>query len=664
MQISAISRLGGRMPEMVVYVLAFVVFIFTAVANYGYHHADELFQIIEYAGLKSGTFEPLVAWEYDVQIRPMLQPTICLAFLKFFELISVSDPFAQALVMRLFAAVLSYFAIVLFVRSTADRITNPRLRIVYLALSLLIWFIPYIGCRFSSETFGGAFFLFALSIYFSGKEDVVRKVLFGVCLALSFIFRFQMGLAIFGFGLWALLIDKRKWKYFIVPACTFLVAYALLGIGVDSWFYGEFVFAPYKYVKVNSEVSAAKFGTEPWWFYLYNLVSYPSYFVGIPLAAAIIYLLVRNPKNPYLWCLIPFFVVHSMIAHKEVRFLFPMAFLVPAIFMSVIDCIDKKWNGKKYWIISLYIILSAFALVNIVGLGVNMSKSAGYQKFYLAKYINDNLKDEQVNIIHGPDSNPYGPFGAISGFYKNENASMKKFTNIYATGLLLRSDAVNFFTCRKCDLEQMVCVGEFSGRNPFEVLESLGFEYQSQSIPKFDEKICEYYSGFDTGMVLYVFRYVGNRFGLDWADFEHARYFYSDCEEESSWEQLQTLTTENSYSGSHSSLACGENPYSITLVDSVSKCPEAKRLSLALQVYLNDENEDACIVFEALGSNVENVWKSVRITEKTRRTQAWRDIIVDFDLPENFSEYSIFKVYIYNPSETKVYCDDIFAVLY
>ncbi len=658
--------LSGIKPiDILIYVLSFAVFMVTAVVNYGYHHADELFQIIEYAGIKSETFTPLVAWEYDVQIRPMLQPTICLAFLKFFSAISLTDPYIQAMIMRIFAAVISYLAIVLFVRNTSRKISNPRLRTVYLAISLLLWFIPYIACRFSSETFGGAFLLFAMSIYFSDKEDTKRKVLMGVCLALSFIFRFQMGLAIFGFGLWALLIDKKGWKFFIVPIVSFVVTYALLGVGVDSWFYGDFVFAPYKYVKVNSEVSAAKFGSGPWWFYLYNLVSYPTYFIGVPLAIAIVYLLVRSPKNPYLWCIIPFFVVHSIIAHKEVRFLFPMAFLVPAIFMSVVECIDKKWHEKKSWKISFYVLLSAFALVNIVGLGVNMSKSAGYQKFYLAKYINDNLRDKPVNIIHGPDSNPYGPFGAISGFYRNENATMQKFTNLYGIGYLLRSGAENFFTCRKCDLEKMVCVGEFEGRNPFDVLQELGFEYQSQSIPKFTEKLCEYYSGYDTGMVLYVFRYVGDKYGFDESQFKKAVFYYNDCEN-SDWGQTETITSEKYYSGGHSSVVYADSRYGITLEDSINKVSWAKHMSVVLQVNQTDEIRDPCLALEIVDDTGvrENVWDSRKILDKTKRTNEWVKIVMDFDLPDNFGEYTNFKVYPFNPIEAPVYFDDIFIVFY
>ncbi|MBO7481599.1 MAG: hypothetical protein J6T63_05755 [Bacteroidales bacterium] len=645
---------------LVISVLAFAVYVVTAVANYGFHHADELFQIIELAGIKSGTFTPYIAWEYEAQIRPMLQPTICLVFLKFFAMLSVTDPFVISLAMRMFAAILSFAAILLFVRSTAAQIQNTRHRIVFLALSLLLWYMPYIACRFSSETFGATFFLFSLAIYFSEKRSVLSRVLFGFCVALSFIFRYQMGIAIFGFGLWALIIDKRNWRYFVVPAVSFAVAYLVLGVGIDSWFYGEFVFTPYKYF---NEVGAGKFDSEPWWFFLYNLVSYPTYFVGIPLAAAIIYLLVRNPKNPYLWIFIPFLIVHSIIAHKEVRFLFPMAFLFPVMFMSAFDKLNRKMGENKVWKFSWQFIFIAFVYMNLWGLEANMRKSAGDQTCYLAKHIRDNYQGQKVNIVHGLYSNPYGPYGGISGFYRNDDVTTSKFGNIYGIKLLLDPDAVNFFTCRKCDLENMVCVGEFAGKNPFDVLRSLGFEYQSQSEPQSVEIHTERYTTFDTGMILYVFKYVGDSYVPQKSDYSDAVFYYSDCEK-AEWEQLQTIASDISHSGKFSSLTCCDNPYGITLVDSVCNVATAKKLSVSMWIHQADTIPESSIVFEAHGPANADIWSTKMLVDVTSKTNQWVNVCADFDLPSDFSAYNNFKVYLYNPSETKIYCDDIFAVFY
>ena len=648
---------------LVISLLALVVYVITAVASYGFHHADELFQIIELAGIKSGTFTPCITWEYEAHIRPMLQPALCALFLKSLSLISVSDPFTLTLLIRLFSASISFLAIHLFVRNTANKFSTSNIRTVYLALSLLLWFIPYLSCRFSSETFGGVFFVYALALYFSEKQNISTRILFGICLALSFIFRFQMGLAILGFGLWALLIDKKDWRYFVVPAISFVVAYALLGIGIDSWFYGELVFAPYNYVMVNAEVSADMFGSEPWWFYLYNLVSYPTYFVGIPLAIAIIYLLARNPKNPYLWCFIPFFVVHSLIAHKEVRFLFPMAFLFPVMFMSMFDMLNRKLGENNIWKFSWQFILLAFASLNISGLGANMSKSAGDQTCYLAKHIMDNYNGQKVNIIHGLYSNPYGPYGGISGFYQNKNTTTCKFGNIYGIKLLLDPEAVNFFTCRKCDLEEMVCVGEFAGKNPFAVLRSMGFEYQSQSVPQHYEIISERYTNYDTGKILYVFKYVGDNYFPQKSDFKNVVFFYSDCEGLAN-SKLRTLTTENYHSANHSSMAYIDNPYGVKFEDSISKVSGARNLSVMAYIYQTSENKDACIAFEMLNSEDDKVWRSEKIIDKTDKTNQWVNIVGYFELPEDFKDYKMFKIYFFNPVESKSYCDDIFAVFY
>jgi len=472
-----------------------------------------------------------------------------------------------------------------------------------------------------------------------------------------------MGLAIFGFGLWALLVDKRGWKFFLVPVVSFLIVYMLLGVGIDSWFYGEFVFAPYNYIRVNSEVSAIWFGSEPWWFYLYKMISAPTYFIGIPLALAVIYLIIRNPKNPYLWCLIPFFLVHSIIAHKEVRFLFPMAFLVPALLMSAYEGLDQSLGGKKGWKVVSYVLLLLLLVHNTIGIVANMSKPAGQQTCYLAKYINDNYNDEKVNIIHGLYSNPYGPYGGISGFYRNENATMQKFNNIYGLRLLLRTDAVNFFTCRKCDLKDMVCVGEFSGRDPFDVLKELGFEYVSQSMPKAIEKVSEYYPEFDDCDMLYVFRYVGSMYEPQSSDYKEARIFYYNCEDKSCI-QSHTLTTDMSYSGYFSSLVYGDNCYGVTIEDSIPKTGDFSTLSASMYIYQCDTVPKASVAFELLTNEENKQWYGVRTVDITSKTNQWVNITANFNLQDNFDAYTKFKVYLYNPSNIKMYCDDIFAVFY
>jgi phosphatidylinositol glycan class B len=73
------------------------------------------------------------------------------------------------------------------------------------------------------------------------------------------------------------------------------------------------------------EGKAATFGVEPFWWYFTELpvAFFPPLSIFLLIMAGIgIY---RNPTHVFSWCLVPFVLAHSLVAHKEVRFLFPMA---------------------------------------------------------------------------------------------------------------------------------------------------------------------------------------------------------------------------------------------------------------------------------------------------------------------------------------------------
>ena len=76
--------------------ISFVFFILASIFSSGFHHADEHYQILEFAGSKLGTTEvENLPWEYQAKLRPTIQPTIvigvfhlldCLGFLILLQL--------------------------------------------------------------------------------------------------------------------------------------------------------------------------------------------------------------------------------------------------------------------------------------------------------------------------------------------------------------------------------------------------------------------------------------------------------------------------------------------------------------------------------------------------------------------------------------------------
>jgi phosphatidylinositol glycan class B len=220
--------------------------------------------------------------------------------------------------------------------------------------------------------------------------------------------------------------------------------------------------------------------------------------------AALILLVVRDPKNPYLWCFLPFFAVHSLIAHKEMRFLFPMAFLAAAIWMSAFLLVEKRWKERRIlWSVGKVLMVMIIA-VNVLGLTVNMSKGAGNnQKLYLQKYINSDLKEKDVNIIYTDRYEPYEESEVNKGFYKLSNATMRKYTNINDLEYLTRPEAVNLFVCSKKDLKDDIRSEE---------LKAAGWEFLSQSVPVYAEKILAYYPHYNTEKTYVIFRHAGDSY--------------------------------------------------------------------------------------------------------------------------------------------------------
>jgi phosphatidylinositol glycan class B len=117
-----------------------------------------------------------------------------------------------------------------------------------------------------------------------------------------------------------------------VLAASFALACAL-NIVLDNWLYGAWVNTPYNYFHANLvEGKAAMFGTQPWWFYFTQMLAVlvpPFSLVLVGLLGAGMWLCRRNVL---VWAVLPFVIGHTVLGHKEVRFLIPITYaLVPLL---------------------------------------------------------------------------------------------------------------------------------------------------------------------------------------------------------------------------------------------------------------------------------------------------------------------------------------------
>lgn len=483
------------------FVLVCVIYFTTAYNSHGFYHADEHYQIIEFAGLKSGTHSAEeLAWEFKAQIRPMLQPSICFIVFNVLDTIKIRDPYTQAFVLRMLSAILALIIISSFIKQTINSIADINAKRAYCLLSFCMWFIPFISVRFSSETWSGLLFLLSLTIYLNPEHPKLRPYLLGIVLGLSFLFRFQIAFAFIGFFLWILFFDRKPLPFWIKTGMLFLCI-LFMGFLIDAWYYGEWVFSPWNYFHVNIINNAASdFGTSPWYYYIVKFIRFPGYPIGILLLISFIILTLLKPSNPFIWCLFFFVLFHSFIAHKEERFIFPLVYLFPMMMVSAYQELSLFVKNRFAFLLLNYILVSLLIFSNSIGLLAMGYKSAGIGRMEITRYIHKESKSDRINLIYCSWANPYNPWHSLPMKFYHEQCMKEKRINSLCelNDSMLIPHAKNFLIIRKADLGNPQCNT---------CLTSNHFIFVKQSIPPWIEQLSKIYGDFDCQNILELYEY-------------------------------------------------------------------------------------------------------------------------------------------------------------
>ena len=317
----------------ILFFLGLSIFIIAAFFSIGYYHADEHFQIIEFAGIKSGfTTSSYLPWEYHSQLRSAIQPSIAYLIIETCKSLSIINPYHQVTVLKIISAIFACFSIRYFVNSTYHLV--PKSKLIYTLTSYFLWIIPAVSLRFSSETWGGIFTLLSLAFiqdqYLNKKNySIGFFIILGLLFGFAFLFRFQIIFIAFGAICWLIFYKKEHIKSLLCILFGGTIA-IIIGIVIDYWFYGEFTLTFWNYFYGNIiENIASSFGTSPWYNYFLNIWEVPVF--GILIIISFLVFSIKKYNSIYLWILIPFILIHILIAHKELRFLFPIVFFTPLI---------------------------------------------------------------------------------------------------------------------------------------------------------------------------------------------------------------------------------------------------------------------------------------------------------------------------------------------
>jgi phosphatidylinositol glycan class B len=352
----------SNLSDRNLWIIGIVLCAIAAWCTVGYYHPDEHHQILEFANFKHGNIAASeLPWEFPARIRPGLQPFLAYLMIGGSKTLGIDNPFVQAFLMRVLVGAAALFVYWQWIKWLSQKLENPS-AVRWLRNGLLFfWLMPFLTVRFTSENtaaicfFGGLLIL--LQIIDNQKHTFHWKaVAAGLLLGLSFFFRYQIAFAGIGLGAWLVFQNRLQWPVWAALSLGVAGSFCI-GLATDYWLYNEWVFAPYNYFFSNIvEGKAAGFGVEPFWWYFTEI---PMAFIpplSIILAVFFSIGLWRNPKHPFTWCVIPFVLAHSMVGHKEIRFLFPM--VLPFFYLAVMgwQYFQAKYTLKK-WMISTFSVL-------------------------------------------------------------------------------------------------------------------------------------------------------------------------------------------------------------------------------------------------------------------------------------------------------------------
>lgn len=341
---NAIDFLKKMIPVYIIFHLIAVFF------SEGYHRPDEHLGIIRLVFFKLGLFpENELSWEFPAQIRPWLQPALYYNLTKIINLLGITDPFFIIFSFRLISSILGMHAYFLFHRDfiLKNSFNNTTKNIATLFL-VFMWFLPFFHARSSAENLGITFFLYGLvflnRVRFR-KLDLLEIFAVGSFFAISFIVRFQMGFMVFSTMIWYLVKKRIK----ILPwtlICILMGATIGLSVFIDYWGYGNYTFTPWNYYYQNIvNKMAAGFGVSPWYYYFTKTLTKGIPPISLFYIIPFFWIWIKKPMSLFTWVTLPYLIIHSIVGHKELRFIFALSAFIPwaiAIFYRQYPHFPKK----------------------------------------------------------------------------------------------------------------------------------------------------------------------------------------------------------------------------------------------------------------------------------------------------------------------------------
>jgi phosphatidylinositol glycan class B len=414
---------------------ALILHLIAVTWSVGFYHTDEHFQILEFLNFKLGrSTGSELAIEFGERIRPWLQPAMDYVIARILMLVGITNPFDWTWVFRFVSGFLGWLSLVGLSILSYSWFENAKLRKLALLLCATLWYLPALHARQSSESLSGSVFYIAVSLLFlfAESQSLLLHCGVGLLLGAAFEFRYQVGFLVMGvffFYLW-----KYRPQFKNVTALVLgILFFIALGTWVDHWGYGQWTFAPWNYFHYNLILGhVADVDTQPIWDFFRSSITETFPPLGFLTLCSFALGWIFMPLAPLTWITFPLYLIHSLIGHKELRFIFPIVDAGPFLILLAASA-PHRWGHKwmAWWqtkfgtsLFKLIFAINLVALIPTTLLPVWMPARFFSQLYSLRQTLRPESgvssgfsSNGKMEILY-KDKNPFEILGIPLGFYR------------------------------------------------------------------------------------------------------------------------------------------------------------------------------------------------------------------------------------------------------
>jgi hypothetical protein len=301
------------------------------------HHPDEVLQYIEPA-YRLLTGDGIVTWEYRYGMRGWLLPWLLAGPMALGKAVG-GTALAGIVAARIAAATVGLIPVV--AAWHLGRRQSPVHGIVAMA-AMAVWYEQIVfSTHLLTESLATSLFLGAAALV-SDKESRFRVMAGGALLAFAVVFRFHYAVAAGVLALLALTNDWKRWGWLIAGAIPVILLSGTVDMVMGQW--------PFQWVWTNVQLNliegrAARFGTQEPWFFLQAIWGQWGW---LTLPIVILAIEAGRSYRPLLYAAIFNLAVHSVIGHKEYRFIeLTSAALVLLAAIGSVNALNWLWQRRN-----------------------------------------------------------------------------------------------------------------------------------------------------------------------------------------------------------------------------------------------------------------------------------------------------------------------------